>query len=221
MPLKVATAGEQTLDNFFGAQPVVAHLRQLQQSGQIYLWGESGCGKSHLLRACCLTTGPYGKNCHYLDLQQTDPDHGLPQQFSDKAVLAVDNLHLLAGDEQREQLWLEGFELGRSLGQRWLLAAPQAPALCGFTLPDLISRFESGTVYQLQQPQEEQKRLALQQRAKELGFDLSKQVLDYLLLRSVRDMHALFAVLEQLDTASLVQQRKVTVPLLRQLLTTP
>ncbi len=196
---------------------MVAHLRRLREHELIYLWGEPGSGKSHLLKACCLSPAVSGGS-QYLDLQTMAGQRALPQPFPTPALLAVDNLYLMAGDRQAEQAWLEGFEQARKTGQCWVVAARNAPALSGFTLPDLVSRLESGTVYQLRQPGEGQKRLALQQRARQLGFELSDQVVDYLLLRSARDMHALFAVLDQLDTASLVQQRKVTVPMLRQLL---
>jgi len=220
IPLKVIPDNPQTLENFFGSPVVVKHLQRLQAGQQIYLWGEPGSGKSHLLKACCLRTGPYGKRCQYLDLQTMGVDKILPQKFSENALLAVDNLQLLAGNTQAEQTWLEGFEQARALGQRWLLAATQAPARGGFTLPDLVSRLESGTVYRLCQPDDGHKRLALQQRAEQMGFELNEQVLEYLLRRSARDTHALFALLDQIDTTSLALQRKVTVPLLQQLLGT-
>lgn len=217
IPLKVTSVGRQTLDNYFGAAAVVAHLRRLQEQELLYLWGEPGCGKTHLLKACCQPAAGYSEKCQYLDLQEGTERQVSPQSFQDCRLLAVDNLQMIAGDKTAEQIWLEDFEQARKIGQRWVLAARKAPALSGFVLPDLVSRLESGTVYQLRQPSDVNKRLALQQRARLLGFELGDHVVNYMLLRSVRDMHALFAVLDQLDTASLVQKRKVTVHLLREL----
>jgi len=218
LPLKVDPVNPQTLGNFLGSEQIKAHLHLLGKNERVYLWGDAGCGKSHLLRACCLDRASQPGGSYYLDLMKQTEAILMQQQFAETGFLAIDNLQVLAGKREQEQALLEAYEAVRKSEQSWLLAAITTPVMSGFLLPDLVSRLESCTVYQLHQPQEQQKRQALQQRARMLGFDLSDPVVDYLMLRSARDMHALFAILDQLDTVSLIEQRKVTVPLLRQLL---
>ena len=59
---------------------------------------------------------------------------------------------------------------------------------------------------------------ALRVRARELGFDLSEEVLGYVLRRHPRDMHALFGLLRRLDRTSLAARSRLTVPLVRELI---
>jgi hypothetical protein len=59
---------------------------------------------------------------------------------------------------------------------------------------------------------------ALHLRGQARGFELPDDVGGYLLLRLPRDMHALFAVLDRLDYASLAAQRRLTVPFIKSIL---
>ena len=58
LALAISPPPQPTLDNFVpgGNAELLAHLRRLQAGrfteGVLYLWGEAGCGKSHLLAAC-------------------------------------------------------------------------------------------------------------------------------------------------------------------------
>ncbi len=95
-------------------------------------------------------------------------------------------------------------------------AAP--PAAIGLSLADLASRLGAGPVYRLQALDDEGRRAALALHARQRGFDLADDVARYLLARLPRDMRSLVATLDRIDRASLTQQRKVTIPLVRDLL---
>jgi DnaA family protein len=99
-----------------------------------------------------------------------------------------------------------------------LFAAAAAPAHCGVTLPDLVSRLSSGTQLTLKPLSEAQRREALRQRAQARGLTLDDAVLDWLFARAQRDFGSLVALLERIDRAALAAKRRVTVPFLRQLL---
>ena len=105
----------------------------------------------------------------------------------------------------------------REAGGALLVSGPIAPG--GLDLrPDLLTRLGWGLVYQIHGLNDEEKALALQVHARERGFRLPQEVLDYLLRHWRRDLPSLMAVLDALDRYTLEQQRPVTVPLLRQLL---
>ena len=65
---------------------------------------------------------------------------------------------------------------------------------------------------------DEQRLLALQQRAHLRGLEVSLEVGQFLLLRLPRDSQALFSALVQLDKASLSLKRKLTIPLVKSIL---
>jgi DnaA family protein len=73
-------------------------------------------------------------------------------------------------------------------------------------------------VYQVHELTDEEKIKAMKSHATSRGLDLSQEVCDYLLRHERRDLPSLMATLDALDSYSLASQRKVTVPLVRELL---
>ena len=59
---------------------------------------------------------------------------------------------------------------------------------------------------------------ALQLRARSRGFELPDETVAFLQRRFPRDMGQLAVILDELDAASLAEQRRVTVPFIRQVL---
>ena len=73
-------------------------------------------------------------------------------------------------------------------------------------------------MHQVIEPGESEQREALQRRAAARGLELADDAAAYLVHRLPRDMHSLFGVLDELDHASLVAQRRLTIPFLREAL---
>jgi len=98
------------------------------------------------------------------------------------------------------------------------VSASAAPTQIDIQLPDLVTRLSWGVSYQLQSLSDDGKRIALQQRATQRGLQLPDDVVQFVLRRSLRDMNSLFELLDKLDVASLVEQRKLTIPFVKQYL---
>jgi DnaA family protein len=58
----------------------------------------------------------------------------------------------------------------------------------------------------------------LRREADRRGIFLADEVMDYLLVRTARDLGTLMRLLDRIDQFALARQRVVTVPLLRQML---
>ena len=80
-----------------------------------------------------------------------------------------------------------------------------------------MSRLSSGLIYALHELTDEQRIEALKMRADQRGLSMNDDVVKYLVSRSPRDTAALFAALDTIDQASLVEQRRVTIPFLQKL----
>jgi DnaA family protein len=133
-------------------------------------------------------------------------------------LLALDELERVAGDAEWERalfVILNEF-LGRCGGL--LLAATVAAAGSGLQLPDLASRAAGAVSYRLQPLDDADRALALLKHAQARGLDLDRAAAEYLLHRVDRDMTALGRWLAKLDRASLIEQRKITIPFIRGLL---
>ena len=61
-------------------------------------------------------------------------------------------------------------------------------------------------------------RRTLQRRAGLLGIELSDEVVSYLMTHHARDLGEQIGILQHLDGISLSQQRRVTIPLVKQAL---
>ncbi len=132
--------------------------------------------------------------------------------------MAIDDLDAVnTVDDQRK--WEDAlfglYNQIRDMGSRIVVAANNAPDELSLQLPDLISRFHWGPIFQLQTLSDEAKLIALKQRAHERGFELPDGTVNYLLRHGSRDLHHLFKILDELDNASLVEQRKLTIPFVK------
>jgi DnaA family protein len=85
---------------------------------------------------------------------------------------------------------------------------------------DLSTRLAWGLVYHLKPLGDTEKAEHLRGEAARRGLYLSNEVLGYLLTRVPRDLGTLRGVLEVLDRQSLARQRALTVPLVREVLST-
>lgn len=220
IPLNLRLRAEATFDNFIavGNESIVHNLRQAGEQ-YIYLWGEQASGKTHLLQALCHQFWLENKSAAYiplLDDEISEPEILLGLESME--LVCLDDLQAISGKANWETAVFNLYNALREEGGRLLVSATTAPNLIGLQLADLTSRLNWGVVFQIMCLQDEAKVTVLQGRAEQLGLTLSREVADYLLKRSPRDMASLFALLNQLDTASLTAQRRLTIPFVRQYL---
>jgi DnaA-homolog protein len=98
------------------------------------------------------------------------------------------------------------------------MAAPLRPDKLGLNLQDLVSRLFWGGIFELYPLDDVTKVKILQQHAQNIGITLTQEVADYLLQHCSRDLQTLMQWLQQLDYISLAQRKKITLPLVRHLL---
>src|SRR5207247_1698727 len=169
-------------------------LREALEDGErfVFLWGPSGSGNTHLLRA-----------------------------FSEAAAAAkleaaaVDDVARLG---EAEQIAL--FDLCNRLRVSGgaLAASGEAPPARLAVRADLRSRLASGIVLQLHALSDADKAAALHGHAAARGIALEGELIRYLLTHFDRDMGTQIAALDALDRYSLQRKRPITLPLLKEAL---
>ncbi|MEA3150849.1 MAG: DnaA- protein [Gammaproteobacteria bacterium] len=201
-----------------GVNAEVVCALQSPSSVPLWLWGASGCGKTHLLQAVCAAAG---ETAAYFPLDRT---LALPSEalagFETCRVLCLDDVGAVAGDAAWEQALFRLFNEATELRTRLIFAAAAAPRRIDWQLDDWRSRAAACVVYQLHALDEAGRIEALRLRAAQRGLQLPQETAEYLLRRMPRDLTSLYAILDQLDEASLVAQRRLTVPFIRDALET-
>jgi len=185
----------------------------------LYLWGKAGAGKSHLLQAACGFAYQQGKTAVYVSLaefKKLAPE--ILQGLEQYPLICIDDVQAIATESAWETALFHLYNRAREHAALMLFGGTKKPGDMAITLQDLVSRLSWGIVWQLQELSDKEKLTALQWRARQRGFSLPDEVGAYLMQRWPRDTHSLFALLDKLDQASLSEQRKLTIPFVRQLL---
>ena len=182
----------------------------------VYLCGFSDSGKSHLLYATCIRAQELGLSCFLLsckDLAWLDP-HVL-DDLEKLDVICIDDIQQVAGDPVWEKALFNFFNRFNGDGKMLVVAGDLLPNMLNITLPDLESRLNWGTTFQIRSMSDDDKAEALVKRANMRGLELTDECARFLLTRLSRDMRALLDILDRLDHASMAAQRKLTIPFIK------
>ncbi|MBV1774414.1 DnaA regulatory inactivator Hda [Burkholderiaceae bacterium DAT-1] len=177
----------------------------------MYLWGESGVGKTHLLRAAAAMAIEHGYSASYWDAAA----EGLNESAHGFDLLAVDGVDALGSDEQIALFGLINAQ--RERGAAIVIAGHQPPART-LVREDLQTRLGYGLVYQILPPADEDKAALLKYRAAMRGCEIAEDVCNWLVMRSSRDLGSLTRLVDRLDRAALAAKRPLTLPFVRDVL---
>lgn len=196
-----------------------SQVTKLNQPNSFYLFGLTGVGKSHLLHACTAYAAQAHKtsvclSCAELLLLSVEVLEGLEQID----VICLDDIQLIAGNTLWQQAIFDLYNRVLEQNNCLLISGDQSAAQLGLNLPDLISRLSWGLTEQIKPLDDDEKVTALQYRASKRGLTLSSEAANFLLNRLSREMGNLIASLDTLDKASIREQRKITIPFIKNVL---
>jgi DnaA family protein len=194
LPLPISPAAEPSLDNYVaGANAEALERVRALAAGRlkeaiVYLWGEPGSGRTHLLRAAA---------------------------SANAAMVIADDVDRL--EDSAQQALFIAINAARDGGPA-VLAAGNAPPAQLQLREDLRTRLGWGLVYHLKPLTDAEKALHLRSEAARRGLRLTDEVLWYLLNHLPRDLGSLYSILDRLDRHSLAKQRAITLPFVREAL---
>ena len=224
LPLRLVLSAGRRFENFEtppGNAELVDAVQRIatgETPMRVLVVGGAGAGKTHLLEAACATASAGGNEVAFAPMrlwrsQRVDAVRGLGRA----GLVCIDDIDAIAGARAWEEALFVLFEESAARQARLLLSAVTPPSYAGFVLPDLRSRLGSATLYRLRELDDESRARALRRHARGRGVEIPDDVLGYVLSRHRRDMPSLIALLDRLDHHSMAQQRRLTVPFVRDL----
>ncbi len=214
----------KTLENFYPGSNLelvkaVSSLLEGESENFIYVFGPSGLGKSHLLQAACHEAKRLCVSSIYFSLADValHPDAAL-ENLEDLSLVCLDDLEAVAGDQKWEEKLFHLFNALRAKGNHLLVSATKPARELPFVLEDLKSRLSWGLTFKLHPLTDKDLSQAFLARASLHGLQVPQDVIEFLMNRLPRSVQGMMDVFDQLNQASMIEQRKLTVPFVKQVL---
>lgn len=226
LPLKFEFQANQNFNTFYHAdnKETINHLKNIyiNNEQQIYLWGETGSGKTHLLQATSQQSSRYKKTSFYFPLDATQlPCPSILEGLDDFDLVCLDNIEQIIENNEWEQAFFNFYNLHRDNNKQLIISASCPPKYLPFHLADLKTRMNWGLTLKLHSLSDVQQLEALIYKAHNLGFDIPHKVGRYLLTHYARDLPSIWLSLDKIEHATLAEKRKITIPFLKQIMSKP
>jgi DnaA family protein len=226
LPLDIEIKADSTFSNFVAGSDANAQLVSiLEQASQgqsdfIYLYGEAGTGRTHLLQAFTQSFSEQFPQSlvAYLPLNNMQLVPEMVDGLSGFDAVCLDGIEHCLGNKDWETAFFNLYNQLKDQDKTLIIAGADAPQNMEVVLADLKSRLSAMLIHAIQPLSDDDKRTLLQAKAHERGLELTDEVTTYLLSRQRRDLPYLLDMLEQLDQASLQAKRRLTIPFVKQVL---
>lgn len=224
LPLGLALRESSRFESFFSGpnSELLSLLREAALGTSetfLFVSGAAGLGKTHLLQATCFEAAAAGRSTAFLPLAGAAAlAPAVLDGMEQMQLVCLDDVQAIAANPAWEQAVFNLFNRVRDAGCTLLVAGNRRPDQCGFTLPDLVSRLGWGVTYTLRPLSDSDIMAALSQRAQGRGLELPRETAQFLLRRMPRDLPSVFGLFDRLDEASMVEQRRLTIPFVREVL---
>lgn len=224
-----------TFDNFVvgpsnqiahASAKAVANKPYANQYNPLFLYGNSGVGKTHLMRAIknSITKNFPDKKVLFISGEQftneliqairnqtTDLFH---EHFRSVDVLLIDDIHFIAGKEQAQEEFFNTFNA--LYPERQIVVTSDRPPKEIKTLEDRIrSRMESGMMADIQSPVFETRVSILKKKAEQLELDINDDFIYYIAEQIKSNIRQLEGIIKKLQAYVLVHSNSLTLPIVQ------
>lgn len=207
---------------------------ELAAFNPIYLYGESGSGKTHLLLATAHALKMRGLHVIYVR-SQTFTEHVVSairagemslfrEAYRNIDILLIDDVHVFSRKGATQEELFHTFNTLHLAGKQIILSANCSPAELQFIEPRLVSRFEWGIVLPLEPTSDENLIRILQRKTQALKFPLHPKVQEFLVTTFASSPKAMIQALEALILRIHLKKQnfipsQLTVPIVKEILT--
>lgn len=224
-----------TFENFIvGSSNKFAHATALSvsknpsanQYNPLFIYGNSGVGKTHLMRAIknrieknfpekkvIFLRGEQFQNelVQAIINKTTDIFH---ERFRSADVLLIDDIHFIAGKEQAQEEFYNTFDA--LYPEKQIVVSSDRPPKEIKTLEERIrSRFESGVLADMSPPDFETRVCILKNKADELGLEINDDIIYYIAEQIKNNIRQLEGIIKKLQAYVSIHSNNLTLPLVQ------
>ena len=193
----------------------------------LFLYGDTGLGKTHLLHAIAnrVVAGSKQLSLLYITAEQflndfinairTKRMDEFRRRFRAVDVLLLDDIQFLAGKEQTQEEFFHTFNTLQSSGRQLVFTSDAKPADIQGLEERLRSRFLQGLIADIQPPDLETRCAILREKGRAAGWDLPEDVVLFISRRIQKNVRELEGCLNRTLAYAHLANRPLTVDLVR------
>jgi chromosomal replication initiator protein len=232
---EIALHPDYTFDNFVvGPSNRLAHASCVAVSqslgttyNPLFIYGNSGLGKTHLLHAVCyeIQNRILGGVIQLLSCEQFVNAFiraieegnllGFQRQFRNVDALVLDDIQFLSEREQSQEEFFHTFNALYSNGRQIILSADSPPSEIPSLEERLISRFNWGLVARIDPPGYETRKAIVQKKAHLRGLTLGDEIAEYVARQVHANIRELEGALTTIYAVAMTSGEDITLELAR------
>ena len=215
--LPISLDSKMLLDNFIANSELLNLIHQLFQdkkASEIYVYGLTGQGKTHVLQGVVLKALASDKNAIYIDCIDSFPEHLL--DFIDQlSFISLDNVDLIS--KENHEIFFDLYNRARQAGVIILVSGSSLPADLT-VMKDLKTRLSLAAVYKLEALNDELTMDVLNKQMNDRNLTIDSKIYEYLFKNYSRDLNTLVSAMNRLDKASLQSKKAISIPFVKTVL---
>ena len=213
---------KSSLEGFYTSQEnshLVSILKDANFSDDLFIYGTKESGKTFLLQAMCNSYSSVSKSSLYIPLKNV-MNYGVEifESLENIDLICVDGIEEVISKIEWEKAIFNLINKALISESRLILTSSKDLKSLNFSLPDLESRIRKIQSYELYPINDEDIFDALKYISKLTSINLGDKEARYLVTYSQRNISNLVHILESLDQLSMEMKRKITIPLIKEVI---
>ena len=194
-------------------------LKEEATKDDLLIYGAKDSGKTYLLQAICNQFNNQGKSSFFLPMRQAiELSIDILDSLENIELVCVDGLESLVGNKAWEIALFNLINRSFNSNNRLIFTSAQNIDDMNFELKDLDSRLRKIQSHELHSLADDDILSALKHIANLRSIELGSKEAQYLLTYANRNISDLVKILESLDQLSMEMKRRITIPLIKQVI---
>jgi chromosomal replication initiator protein len=192
-----------------------------QSYNPLFIHGDVGLGKTHLLQAICLRVREerpdatlFYVSCDgfinaFMQAVQNNEMDGFRHRFREVDVLVIDDIHFLTKRERSQEEFFHTFNSLHQQRKQIILSSDAPPEQIPHLEKRLVSRFRSGLVTEVERPTYETRVAILLTKARLRGISLERDCAEYIAARCNTNIRELEGTITRVQHRAIVEGRPI------------